>query len=135
MREIKFRGWNKTKNRMDFFSGIFNRHPYTEMSTFQQYESSPKYHEFEIMEFTGLKDQNGKEIYEGDIWEREGYLGEVAFEYSGWSFKKLPKAHYYQYPNFWSNAESGNIIGNIYENPELLTKEAQNGKQMPEGGV
>ena len=67
MREIKFRAWNKTLNKIQYFNGIFNEHPYTETSTFAQYESCKKYHELEIMQFTGLKDKNGKDIYEGDF--------------------------------------------------------------------
>ena len=130
MREIKFRGWNKTKNRMDFFSGIFNKHPYTEMSTFPQYESCPEYHEFEIMEFTGLKDKNSKEIYEGDIikvshphaelfGDDPYFFGEVFFRDGAFCHTFLEGRPSEQ---MWEYAE---VVGNIYENPELLKGSAK----------
>ncbi|MBE6061839.1 MAG: hypothetical protein E7215_16995, partial [Clostridium sulfidigenes] len=55
-REIKFRAWDKADKVMKYFScGIFNRLPAgAEDLT-------------EPMQYTGLKDKNGKEIYEGDI--------------------------------------------------------------------
>jgi uncharacterized phage protein (TIGR01671 family) len=76
-----------------------------------------------IMQFTGLKDKNGKEIYEGDIWKRDDYLGEIVFEFSHWNIKTVKSSGSYQYPAFYSNAITGEVIGNIYENPDLI-KEA-----------
>ena len=73
-----------------------------------------------IMQYTGKKDKNGKEIYEGDVWERGQYIGIVTFEFSGWKLKKAESSRCYSSPSFYSNANSGEVIGNIYENPELL---------------
>jgi len=66
-------------------------------------------------EHTGLKDKNGKEIYEGDIWQRDSFVGEIVFEHSGWLIKKRPESGCYSYPSFYSNAKYGEVIGNIYE--------------------
>ncbi len=70
--------------------------------------------------FTGKQDKNGKDIYECDIWERNGFIGIVLFKYSTWIFEKAPSSKFYQYPSFYSNAKYGILIGDIHKNPELL---------------
>jgi len=72
-----------------------------------------------LQQYTGLKDRNGKEIYEGDIIECEYGLGQVVFEEGMFILggKKYPKGM-----NITSelNEIDSEIIGNIYENKELL---------------
>jgi uncharacterized phage protein (TIGR01671 family) len=64
-----------------------------------------------VMQFTGLKDKNGKEIYEGDIIEfKKGTEG----LWAGQAGMKEVK-----YPFLCGNSDLGEVIGNIYENPEL----------------
>lgn len=74
-----------------------------------------------LREYAGRKDKNAKDLYEGDIWKRDGYIGIVTFGYAQWSFVKAPNSKVYSYPAFYSNADSGEIVGNIYENPELIS--------------
>jgi len=70
----------------------------------------------------GLKDKNGKEIFEGDLLEEEkGYYFLVEYGSSiyecGFRLKAISKA--IQYPT-WNRGSKMSIIGNIYENPELI---------------
>lgn len=77
-----------------------------------------------IMQSTGLKDKNGKEIFEGDILTSQNYpvKGVVEFRTDLGSWVHYLKG--YNYFEYLGNvAGSKEIIGNIYENPELLEVE------------
>jgi uncharacterized phage protein (TIGR01671 family) len=83
----------------------------------------PKYSDHELMQFTGLLDKNGKEIYEGDIVICiNGHEGVVEWEKSDCCFNVTG---YYNasndYPSMaFMEGQPFEVIGNIYENPELL---------------
>ena len=121
---FKFRVWDKTKEIMVYFDGIFyNKKPYTEGSSFPQYESCPHYHELsDLMQYTGLKDKNGKLIYEGDIvriFHVSGTMqGETFFDIVRWNDLR----HRFDTENHGIIDEDDvcEVRGNIYENPELL---------------
>jgi uncharacterized phage protein (TIGR01671 family) len=127
MREIKFRAWIKGHTKL--FNIVVEPHM-TEEFDFVAFDGEyfvPEgvgIYNMEIMQYTGLKDKNGKEIYEGDIinlssWEPSVYL--VAWDRGAFYMakKNLEEVGDIKY------VESGEIIGNIYENPELLTPNTQ----------
>ena len=69
-------------------------------------------------QFTGLKDKNGKEIYEGDILENSNKYGtvkvKVLFKHGAFRFKGIKGR------SSWNFIETFEKVGNIYQNPELL---------------
>ena len=104
MRTIKFRAWNSDEKIMSKpFKLIHDEELYSDTHV--------------VMQFTGLQDKNGKEIYEGDVVELNNTKYDIVFiegEFCGAN----------------DNGESiqmfevinGSVIGNIYEHSELLTQ-------------
>lgn len=116
MREIKFRGWDGQK--------MF---PAEDLSRAPEYRTWLGYADCTLLQFTGLTDKNGKEIYEGDIvsvLDGEEITGTYEVEYCGAN----------DYPAFdfkgWEGETNGlsegigafevEVIGNVYESPDRL---------------
>lgn len=141
-REIKFRAWtgeemiyfgNGMKHRYDFENGYVFAFSGEEYSGFSLHEMFDDESEFEVMQYTGLKDKNSKEIYEGDIISIRprganypiNYV--VVFNHDELGFR-------IRFIDRYINNESGfydekikessydvfEVIGNIYQNRELL---------------
>lgn len=127
MRDIKFRVWSKESKKMylpkkgcDFLVRIDGEY-FVDEDIVENVGLIPvKKDDSVLMQYTGLKDKNGKEIYEGDIVKVNGELMEVFFKdgYFGWG-----KEHSGAYSFDPFGAEQLEIIGNIYENPNLLKEE------------
>jgi uncharacterized phage protein (TIGR01671 family) len=123
MREIKFRAWLTDQKRMlqTPDSLEFNGHGLVAIydgvkeQTFLQSE-------FELMQYTGLKDKNGKEIYEGDIINiMDINFPEDNLNYEvQWTFFGYWPRHLMDGIDITDGHISIEVIGNIYENPELL---------------
>jgi len=130
MREIKFRAWDKEDKTMIIDEQNFIPLKITNKGVLRL---NPKYKDdlweiidkdrFVILEYTGIKDINGVEIYEGDIlkcWvvgrKYQNYI--VKWSASEGTYKAYDNDDvYYIDCVSWSKQE---VIGNIYENPELL---------------
>lgn len=115
MREIKFRAWDKD-------SKMWSNTPMK-----YAIEDINYYTDYEWCQYTGLKDSNNKEIYEGDIIKIEDYfgdniIGKVIYEkvYASYSLMEGDEKRHFKMS--LDNLESyvHEIIGNIYENKELL---------------
>ena len=87
----------------------------------QEIELRPRDENIILMQSTGLKDKNGKEIFEGDILGTIDGLLDGVVEYRTdlgmWTNDLL---RYNNFERLCSIANSREIIGNIYENPEML---------------
>ena len=120
MREIKFRAWDKEKNMWTNFKIFDNSTFFMDKNTGVWFNKNHKeYERFELMQYTGVKDKNGKEIYEGDIIICK-YGPQIAMEVK-WvdeGFRTLGKYDGDNYVGFVKN--NAEVIGNIYENKNLL---------------
>lgn len=142
MREIKFRAWDKDGSRMyevaklDFWgdpdqascdlAGLDEDGELVEL--FDIYLG-----EVEIMQYTGMNDKKGKEIYEGDILrDKFGSVGVVQYK-TTWgaycfSAKLSPDedgklVRTWQSSPFFNSSDRYIVVGNIYENPELIQED------------
>ena len=74
-----------------------------------------------LMQSSGMTDKNGKEIFDGDILRsKNGTLNGVVKYNSEFGIWTNDLLWYNNFENLWSIADSREIIGNIYENPELI---------------
>jgi len=134
-REIKFRAWDDARKEMHhefqfIKSGdegndwiIFISDKQTLKTGFEVHVHNPYFRQqFRIMQFTGLKDKNGKEIYEGDILCNPKQLkGTVVYYEAGFYLEaKRKDSSVWYMPLNTGMLLNKEVIGNIYENPELI---------------
>jgi uncharacterized phage protein (TIGR01671 family) len=131
MREIKFRVWHKIEKRWINLNGVSiefngctnpgNVYSITEQGVLHEIDIK----DVELMQFTGLKDKNGKEIYEGDILYHDRHDKKTIMkwvdDYACFASETIDEVvngefNYYQR----IDEKSLEVIGNIYENPELI---------------
>jgi uncharacterized phage protein (TIGR01671 family) len=124
MNKIKFRAWTKdwdVNSRMlyqDELELIYNEegfHPVNDIGT-----------ELIIMQFTGLHDKNGKEIYEGDIVRLKyngSFVGYVVFHNGGFKLNNKDGVPYVPIGEWCNvNGKTIEVLGNIYATPKLLNE-------------
>ena len=122
MREIKFRAWDKNKKKMIYdIQSVYDSGP-GPCDSFKDFLECEGY---EIMQYTGLKDTNDTEIYEGDVVLCDGYEWEIVWDENTACFN-LETIHEdicATFDNYWSIEVE--VIGSIYENPELLEEDEE----------
>ena len=128
MREIKFRAWDDRPDAQKMYNA--DNSPFLmnfngDLSIYGTWARIG--HSLKLMQYTGLKDKNGVDIYEGDIleYQESDYSFHAAVEWGD---------NGYVMSGHWLNGGNDNfsfddnepeeleVIGNIYENPELLGK-------------
>lgn len=140
MREIKFRmydkktkvmspvhlmEWGKIQNNLSYYRGYYDcdkgdwsviacNNPNKQTAVKCDGETF-LVNRYELMQYTGLKDKNGKEIYEGDIMPVNGgkYVVVYSEDYARYCLQ-MPSGR------MFIPSKNSEVIGNIYENPELL---------------
>ena len=122
MREIKFRAWTGERMEYDFLLYSYSNEVYLSDEN-EQLEVKP----WTLMQYTGLKDKNGVEIYEGDVVR----IDDTNWGYGG-EYDKLNDSYLYKEISFEDacfclkdglelyNYKDCEVIGNIHENPNLL---------------
>lgn len=120
MRDLRFKGWNIIVNRM------------SEPTKINEFPLRTQWHILELLQFSGLTDKNGVDIYEGDICQTWflGVKAEIVLvvKRHGSFWHKDPKREAYSnlhstvapYKKENPDSKYYEVIGNIYENPELL---------------
>jgi len=134
-REHKYQAWHKKQKRMcqvigiNFYLGDVNIGDPEQKGFNETWYAS----DIELREYTGLKDRNGKEVYEGDIVRHETQpfqpimIGEICWEEASFYFRPFDKSKGSKWVIYKPANEHLEVIGNVYETPWIIKQDT-----MPE---
>jgi uncharacterized phage protein (TIGR01671 family) len=117
-REIKFRAWDGGMMCTGFGVSAINGMAVTREAVGDYYDTITQ-PDWKVMQYTGLKDKNGTEVYEGDVL---GYGKEKAPHKVQWDSVRGRWVWNNDFPFSVTELRKLEVIGNIYENPELIEK-------------
>lgn len=129
---MRFRVWDKREKRMNYNVRVTTTDDYKKVEAVNDYHIWKELYkgQYELMQSTGLVDENGEEIFEGDILTDEG-----SFENDGWDYATIEFDETdYMYYLSWENegicqniteCENYAVAGNIYENKDLLNDDKE----------
>lgn len=115
-REIKFRAWDK-ENKLMFPHKLIDQYDKDGFMLWGDIFSGQD-KTVELMQFTGIKDKYGKEIYEGDVVKLDDIICPITWDDGG--FQMITDKQQGKSPAIQNRLKYFEVIGNIYENPELL---------------
>jgi len=129
-REIKYRAWHKLDKRMykvlkiSLIDAVGSEELKVDVGKISSMKTVLWVKDIELLQYTGLKDKNGTEIYEGDIL-RVAHNGveenfKVVFNHGSFMLRFIGRPIDYCYLGSKIHKEKGEVIGNIYENPGLI---------------
>ena len=119
-RPLKFRAWDKLAKQFTYpDKGYQGHYVLTLNGEFFNLQNGSGGDEYVVQQWTGFVDRNGKDVYEGDFFSQE--FDPIIF-LDGKFMTNLRGARLFDLEEFWEDGQEPEVIGNIFENSELLKK-------------
>ena len=132
MENIKFRVWDKDDEEMREVENIHVGGNRKQVAVWNEENDCCEWvYNYELMQYTGFKDMNGKEIYEGDILkdvleskngEKRIYYNEIFYSDGCFQVRDLDNSINFLFEYAHKGVVYMEVVGNVYENPELIKK-------------